>query len=76
MSYEVWGEPEDGPELPEGWLDADQAAELQEKVDDLSMLVKRLTMKIRQLDPECELGKQATEYLKTHNLCETLRKTL
>jgi hypothetical protein len=27
MSYEAWGEPDDGPELPDGWLNEDDAAE-------------------------------------------------
>lgn len=32
MSYEVWGEPDDGPELPEGWWDEDDVAGVQEAV--------------------------------------------
>jgi len=27
MSYEAWGEPDDGPDLPEGWMDEDDASE-------------------------------------------------
>ena len=30
MSYEVWGEPDDGPDLPDGWWDEDQVAGVQE----------------------------------------------
>lgn len=32
MSYEVWGEPDDGPELPAGSWDEDQAGGVQEAV--------------------------------------------
>jgi hypothetical protein len=32
MSYEVWGEPEDPPELPDEWWDEDTVATLQECV--------------------------------------------
>lgn len=28
MSWEAWGDPPDPPELPDGWLDEDQANEL------------------------------------------------
>jgi len=32
MSYEAWGEPDDGPELPDNWWDEDQTAGVQEAV--------------------------------------------
>jgi hypothetical protein len=32
MSYEVWGEPDDGPELPEGWLNEEDAQELRDRI--------------------------------------------
>jgi len=35
MSYEVWGEPDDGPELPEGWLNEDDAQELRDRITEL-----------------------------------------
>jgi hypothetical protein len=35
MSWEAWGDPPDGPELPEGWLDEDQAAELRDTLAEL-----------------------------------------
>lgn len=31
MSYEAWGEPDDGPELPDGWLDEDDAQALRDE---------------------------------------------
>ncbi len=33
MSYEVWGEPDDPPELPGGWWDEDSVLEAQECID-------------------------------------------
>lgn len=33
MSYEVWGEPDELPELPDGLCDEDQAVEAQECID-------------------------------------------
>lgn len=33
MSYEAWGEPDDQQELPDGWLDEDQANELRDALD-------------------------------------------
>jgi hypothetical protein len=35
VSYEAWGEPDDGPELPEGWLDEDAAQELRDRITEL-----------------------------------------
>lgn len=32
MSWEAWGEPDDGPELPEGWWDEDDVAGVQDAV--------------------------------------------
>lgn len=32
MSWEVWGEPDEGPELPDGWWDDDQVSDVQEAV--------------------------------------------
>jgi hypothetical protein len=32
MSWEAWGDPPDGPELPEGWWDEDQVAAMQEAI--------------------------------------------
>jgi len=32
MSYEVWGEPEEGPELPAGWWDEDQVESVRDAV--------------------------------------------
>lgn len=32
MSWEAWGEPDEGPELPEGWWDEDQVEAVQEAV--------------------------------------------
>jgi hypothetical protein len=39
MSYEVWGEPDDGPELPEGWLDEDAAQDLRDRIKELEALL-------------------------------------
>lgn len=36
MSYEVWGEPDDGPELPDGWWDDDQVGGVVEAIKALS----------------------------------------
>lgn len=30
MSWEAWGEPDEGPELPDGWLSEEEAEELRE----------------------------------------------
>lgn len=35
MSYEVWGEPDDGPELPDGWWNEDDVLGVQEAVTSL-----------------------------------------
>jgi hypothetical protein len=35
MSYEVWDEPDDGPDLPEEWLDEDDAQELRDRITEL-----------------------------------------
>jgi len=32
MSWEAWGEPDDGPELPDGWWDEDQVADVEAAV--------------------------------------------
>ena len=32
MSWEAWGEPDEGPELPEGWWDEEQVGAMQEAV--------------------------------------------
>lgn len=39
MSYEVWGEPDDGPELPDGWLDEDGAQELRDEITRLNAII-------------------------------------
>ncbi|CAE6839517.1 hypothetical protein [Paraburkholderia nemoris] len=39
MSYEVWGEPDDGPELPEGWLDEDGAQDLRDEIARLNAII-------------------------------------
>lgn len=36
MSYEVWGEPEDPPELPDGWWDEDTVGRVQDAVKALA----------------------------------------
>jgi hypothetical protein len=44
MSYEVWGEPDDGPELPEGWLSEEDAQELRDRITALeAQLAARAT---------------------------------
>ena len=35
MSWEAWGEPDDGPELPDGWWDKDQVAGVEAAVNAL-----------------------------------------
>lgn len=32
MSWEAWGDPPEGPELPEGWWDEDQVMAMQDAV--------------------------------------------
>lgn len=32
MSWEAWGDPPDGPELPEGWWDEDQVSAMRDAV--------------------------------------------
>lgn len=36
VSYEVWGEPEDPPELPDGWWDEDTVCRVQDAVKALA----------------------------------------
>ena len=36
MSWEAWGDPPEGPELPEGWWDEDMVLAMQEAVKALS----------------------------------------
>jgi hypothetical protein len=42
MSYEAWGEPDDPPELPEGWWDEDQVAEAEARISALCSALKEL----------------------------------
>lgn len=69
MSYEVWGEPDDGPELPNGWLDEDEAYELQQNVANLASLVMRLAHALRTAKPEHGLPDKAMDYLQREGLC-------
>jgi len=39
VSYEVWGEPDDGPELPDGWLDEDGAQDLRDEIARLNAII-------------------------------------
>lgn len=43
-------------------------AELATQLDDLAMLVRRLSYRVRKLDPGGKLADQASEYLKRHGL--------
>ncbi len=40
MSYEAWGEPDDPPELPDGWWDEDQVAEAKARIAALEATLK------------------------------------
>ena len=76
MSWEAWGDPEDPPELPDGWLDEEEAEDLRRNVGDLAMLVKKLVRSIRNGVPEQQLADRAMDYLQREGLCESpLRET-
>lgn len=49
MSYEAWGEPEEGPQLPEGWWDEDQVQEAQERIESLVQLIGQFDAAIRRV---------------------------
>jgi len=36
MSYEAWGEPEEGPELPDGWWNEDDVQQVKDCISDLN----------------------------------------
>jgi hypothetical protein len=69
MSYEVWGEPDDWPELPDGWLCKEDAEDLQRNVADLSMLVAQLVRALRKAAPAHDLSVRAMDYLQREGLC-------
>lgn len=76
MSWEAWGDPEDQPELPDGWLCEEEAEELQRNVGDLAMLVAQLVRALRKAAPEHELPARALDYLQREGLCGSpLRET-
>lgn len=47
MSYEAWGEPDDGPELPDGWLNEDDAQELRDQVAQLTNALSAVSFQSR-----------------------------
>ena len=69
MSWEAWGDPEDPPELPDGWLCEEGAEDLQRNVGDLAQLVARLARALRKAAPDNELPVLALDYLINENLC-------
>lgn len=69
MSWEAWGDPEDPPELPDGWLCEEEAEDLQRNVVDLAMLVARLARALRKAAPEHDLPARAMDYLQREGLC-------
>jgi len=76
MSWEAWGDPEDPPELPDGWLCKEEAEDLQRNVGDLAMLVAKLARALRKAAPEHELPTRAMGYLQREGLCGSpLRET-
>lgn len=68
MSWEVWGDPEDPPELPEGWLCEEDAEELQKNVRELAMLVSKLVLALRKAAPDHNLPAKALDYLQRNDL--------
>lgn len=74
MSYEVWGEPDDGPELPDGWIDEEEAEALRRSVGDLAMLVRRLVHSLRKARPDSTLAAEALEYLQREGLCGSVTR--
>ncbi len=76
MSWEAWGDPEDPPELPDGWLCEEDAEDLQRNVGDLAMLVAQLVRALRKAAPEHDLPARALDYLQREGLCGSpLRET-
>lgn len=75
MSWEAWGDPEDPPELPEGWLDEEDAEELRRNVGDLAILVKKLVRSIRSGAPDLTVADRAMNYLQREGLCEAPLRT-
>jgi hypothetical protein len=69
MSWEAWGDPEDPPELPDGWLCEEEAEDLQRNVVDLAMLVAKLARALRKAAPEHDLPARAMDYLQREGLC-------
>lgn len=69
MSYEVWGEPDEGPELPDGWIDEEEAEALRQNVGNLAMLVAQLVRALRKAAPDNALSSRAMDYLSREGLC-------
>lgn len=69
MSYEVWGEPDEGPELPDGWIDEEEAEALRQNVGNLAMLVAQLVRALRKAAPDNALSSRAMDYLAREGLC-------
>lgn len=70
MSWEVWGDPEDPPELPDGWLCEEDAEELQQNVNELAMLVLQLARALRDAVPNHDLPTKAIHYLQCEGFYE------
>ena len=76
MSWEAWGDPEDPPELPDGWLCEEEAEDLHRTVGDLAQLVARLARALLKAAPDNKLSVLALDYLINENLCGSpLRET-
>jgi len=76
MSYEVWGEPEDLPECSACADAAEDYAQLEKVVGNLTTLVKRLAGCLKLAIPGHELPDQAMAYLKDNHLAGTqMRET-
>ena len=69
MSWEAWGDPEDPPELPDGWLCEEEAEDLRRNVGDLAMLVARLARCLNKPNGNTLLARQALDYLQREGLC-------